>query len=145
MQPSEGSFILTPIAYREEKKLAVFHAILLISIIHSISFNSIMTTKALDSRIQALLRNGVQEKKRSFVVVIGDNHAKDVIVHLHYIMSSMDIKSQNRSVLWAYKKDLLGFTRSEIKYHFMSKLQEQLVNVAHLVTARSAKTRSRKR
>lgn len=35
--------------------------------------------------------------------------AKDVIVHLHYIMSSVDIK-QNKSVLWAYKKDLEGFT-----------------------------------
>ena len=42
------------------------------------------------------------------MVVVGDR-AKDVIVHLHYIMSSVDIK-QNRSVLWAYKKDLLGFT-----------------------------------
>jgi N-acetyltransferase 10 len=40
--------------------------------------------------------------------VVGDR-AKDVIVHLHYIMSSVDIK-QNKSVLWAYKKDLLGFT-----------------------------------
>ena len=50
----------------------------------------------------------MQEKKRSFIVVVGDR-AKDVIVHLHYIMSSVDIK-QNKSVLWAYKKDLLGFT-----------------------------------
>ena len=41
-------------------------------------------------------------------MVVGDR-AKDVIVHLHYIMSSVDIK-QNKSVLWAYKKDLLGFT-----------------------------------
>ena len=39
---------------------------------------------------------------------MGDR-TKDVIVHLHYIMSSVDIK-QNKSVLWAYKKDLLGFT-----------------------------------
>ena len=39
---------------------------------------------------------------------MGDR-AKDVIVHLHYILSSVDIK-QNKSVLWAYKKDLLGFT-----------------------------------
>ncbi len=51
----------------------------------------------------------LQEKKRSFIVVVGDR-AKDVIVHLHYIMSSVDVK-QNKSVLWAYKKDLLGFTR----------------------------------
>jgi len=67
-----------------------------------------MPRKAIDSRIPALIRNGVQEKKRSFMVVVGDR-AKDVIVHLHYIMSSVDIK-QNKSVLWAYKKDLLGFT-----------------------------------
>ncbi|KAI4101288.1 MAG: hypothetical protein L6R37_005031 [Teloschistes peruensis] len=67
-----------------------------------------MPKKAVDSRIPALIRNSIQEKKRSFVVVVGD-HAKDVIVHLHYIMSSVDIK-QNKSVLWAYKKDLLGFT-----------------------------------
>ncbi|DAA79736.1 TPA_exp: Uncharacterized protein A8136_0509 [Trichophyton benhamiae CBS 112371] len=67
-----------------------------------------MPRKALDSRIPALIRNGIQEKKRSFFVVVGDR-AKDVIVHLHYIMSSVDVK-QNKSVLWAYKKDLLGFT-----------------------------------
>ena len=67
-----------------------------------------MPRKAIDSRIPTLIRNGVQEKKRSFIVVVGDR-AKDVIVHLHYIMSSVDIK-QNKSVLWAYKKDLLGFT-----------------------------------
>ena len=67
-----------------------------------------MPRKAVDSRIPALIRNGVQDKKRSFFVVVGDR-AKDVIVHLHYIMSSVDIK-QNKSVLWAYKKDLLGFT-----------------------------------
>ena len=67
-----------------------------------------MPRKAIDQRIPALIRNGIQEKKRSFFVVVGDR-AKDVIVHLHYIMSSVDIK-QNKSVLWAYKKDLLGFT-----------------------------------
>ena len=39
---------------------------------------------------------------------MGDR-AKDVIVHLHYIMSSVDVK-QNKSVLWTYKKDLIGFT-----------------------------------
>lgn len=42
-------------------------------------------------------------------MVVGDR-SKDVIVHLHYIMSSMDVK-QNKSVLWAYKNKLLGFTR----------------------------------
>ncbi|KAI9720055.1 MAG: hypothetical protein M1812_003182 [Candelaria pacifica] len=67
-----------------------------------------MPRKALDSRIPALIRNGVQEKKRSFIVVVGDR-AKDVIVNLHYIMSSVDVK-QNKSVLWAYKNKLLGFS-----------------------------------
>src|SRR5438034_4537237 len=67
-----------------------------------------MPRKAIDSRISALIRNGIQERKRSFFVVVGDR-AKDVIVHLHYVMSSVDVK-QNKSVLWAYKKDLLGFT-----------------------------------
>ncbi|KAI9760054.1 MAG: killer toxin resistant protein [Chaenotheca gracillima] len=67
-----------------------------------------MPRRAIDSRIPALIRNGVQEKKRSFIVVVGDR-AKDVIVHLHYIMSGVDVK-QNKSVLWAYKNKLLGFT-----------------------------------
>ncbi|KAL8758364.1 MAG: hypothetical protein Q9184_003953, partial [Pyrenodesmia sp. 2 TL-2023] len=72
-----------------------------------------MPKKAVDSRIPALIRNGIQEKKRTFFIVVGD-HAKDTIVHLHYIMSSVDIK-QNKSVLWAYKKDLLGFTSHQRK------------------------------
>ncbi|KAK3990976.1 N-acetyltransferase 10 [Cladorrhinum sp. PSN332] len=66
------------------------------------------TQKVVDSRIPTLIRNGLQEKKRSFVVVVGDR-AKDAIVHLYYIMSSMDVR-QNKSVLWAYKNKLLGFT-----------------------------------
>lgn len=40
--------------------------------------------------------------------MVGD-HSKDAIVHLYYIMSSMDVR-QNKSVLWAYKNKLLGFT-----------------------------------
>jgi N-acetyltransferase 10 len=59
-------------------------------------------------REPAIYCNGVQERKRTFFVVVGDR-AKDVIVHLHYILSSVDVK-QNKSVLWAYKKDLLGFS-----------------------------------
>ncbi|TPX09319.1 uncharacterized protein E0L32_009511 [Thyridium curvatum] len=67
-----------------------------------------MSRKAVDSRIPALMRNGLQEKKRSFFVVVGDR-SKDVIVNLHFLMSQFDIK-QNKSVLWAYKNKLLGFT-----------------------------------
>lgn len=62
-----------------------------------------------DPRIFSLIRNGVQEKKRSFFVVVGD-HPKDVIVNLHFLMTRTEMK-QNKSVLWAYKNKLLGFTR----------------------------------
>ena len=71
-----------------------------------------------DARIGALIRNGVQEQKRSFFVLVGD-HPKDVIVNLHYILSMGDLK-KNKSVLWAYKNKLLGFTRwatSHSGYH----------------------------
>ena len=51
----------------------------------------------------------IRSSAGSFFVVVGDR-AKDVIVHLHYIMSSVDVK-QNKSVLWAYKNKLLGFSR----------------------------------
>ena len=60
-----------------------------------------------DSRIQTLMRNGLQEKKRSFFVVVGD-HSKDAIVKLNYIMNHMTV--QNKSILWAYSKNLLNFT-----------------------------------
>ncbi|KAK5661721.1 hypothetical protein OQA88_9821 [Cercophora sp. LCS_1] len=67
-----------------------------------------MPTKAVDSRIPALMRNAIQEKKRSFFVVVGD-HSKEAIIHLYTILSSMEVK-RNKSVLWAYKNKLLGFT-----------------------------------
>jgi len=67
-----------------------------------------MSQKVIDSRIPALIRNGMQEKKRSFFVVVGD-HSKEAIVHLYYILSNANMK-HNKSVLWAYKSKLLGFT-----------------------------------
>ncbi|RMZ66877.1 nucleolar ATPase Kre33 [Pyrenophora seminiperda CCB06] len=67
-----------------------------------------MPKKAIDSRIPALIRNGAQEKKRSFFVVVGDRQ-KDVIVNLYHILLSVDVKL-NKSVLWAYKNKLLGFS-----------------------------------
>ncbi|ANB12367.1 Kre33p [Sugiyamaella lignohabitans] len=67
-----------------------------------------MVKKAIDSRIPTLIRNGVQEKKRSFFVIVGDK-ARNQLPNLHYLMSSVDIK-MNKSVLWAYKHKLLGFT-----------------------------------
>lgn len=67
-----------------------------------------MVKKAIDARIPALMRNNMQEKKRSLFVVVGDRQ-KDVIVNLYHILLNMDIKL-NKSVLWAYKNKLLGFT-----------------------------------
>ncbi|RPB01528.1 DUF699-domain-containing protein [Choiromyces venosus 120613-1] len=56
-------------------------------------------------RMPDLIRNGVptiiQEKKCSFFI--------DVNMNLHYILRSAD-PMQNKSVLWAYKKDFLGFS-----------------------------------
>ena len=67
-----------------------------------------MPKKAIDSRIPALIRNGMQEKKRSFFVIVGDRQ-KDVIVNLYHILLNLDLKL-NKSVLWAYKNKLLGFS-----------------------------------
>ena len=67
-----------------------------------------MVKKAVDARIPALIRNGCQEKKRTFFVVVGDRQ-KDVIVNLYHILLNVDLKL-NKNVLWAYKKDMLGFT-----------------------------------
>lgn len=67
-----------------------------------------MVKKAIDSRIPALIRNGAQEHKRSFFIIVGDRQ-KEVIVNLYHILLNVDIKT-NKSVLWAYKNKLLGFT-----------------------------------
>lgn len=67
-----------------------------------------MGKKAIDSRIPALIRNGAQEKQRSFFFIVGDK-ARNQLPNLHYLMMSADLK-MNKSVLWAYKKKLLGFT-----------------------------------
>lgn len=67
-----------------------------------------MGKKAIDARIPALIRNGVQEHQRSFFFIVGDR-ARNQLPNLHYLMMSADLK-MNKSVLWAYKKKLLGFT-----------------------------------
>lgn len=67
-----------------------------------------MVKKAIDSRIPALIRNCAQDHKRSFFVIVGDRQ-KEVIVNLYHILLNVDIKV-NKSVLWAYKNKLLGFT-----------------------------------
>ncbi|OLL25473.1 RNA cytidine acetyltransferase [Neolecta irregularis DAH-3] len=67
-----------------------------------------MPKKALDSRIPALIKNGVQERKRSFFVIVGDK-GRDQIVNLHWLLAQSQVAARP-SVLWCYKKDLLGFT-----------------------------------
>lgn len=67
-----------------------------------------MGQKKIDSRIPTLIRNCAQTKERSFFVIVGDK-SRNQLPNLHYLMSSADL-NMNKSVLWAYKNKLLGFT-----------------------------------
>lgn len=67
-----------------------------------------MPKKAVDARIPTLIRNGVQQQKRSFFVIVGDR-GKEQIVNLHFLLTAADLK-QDKSVLWAYKHKLLDFS-----------------------------------
>ncbi|KAG9292175.1 hypothetical protein G9A89_023895 [Geosiphon pyriformis] len=66
-----------------------------------------MVKKVIDSRVPTLVKNGVQNKHRSFFVIIGDK-GKDQVVNLHWLLSQAQVTSRP-SVLWCYKKEL-GFT-----------------------------------
>ncbi|KAJ2723181.1 N-acetyltransferase 10 [Coemansia sp. Benny D115] len=66
-----------------------------------------MVRKAVDSRINTLIKNGVQQNHRSFFVLVGDR-AKDQIVNLHWMLTQARVGGRP-SVLWCYKKDL-GFS-----------------------------------
>ncbi|SCV02863.1 LAME_0H05820g1_1 [Lachancea meyersii CBS 8951] len=81
-----------------------------------------MAKKAIDSRIPSLIRNGAQTKQRSFFVIVGDR-ARNQLPNLHYLMMSADLK-MNKSVLWAYKKKLLGFTSHRKKRE--SKIKKEI-------------------
>lgn len=81
-----------------------------------------MAKKAIDSRIPALIRNGAQTKQRSFFIIVGDR-ARNQLPNLHYLMMSADLK-MNKSVLWAYKKKLLGFTSHRKKRE--SKIKKEI-------------------
>lgn len=74
----------------------------------STSVNSASKKKALDSRIPALIRNGVDSRQRSFVIMVGDK-SRNQIPNLHYLMMNANLK-MNKNVIWAYKKKLMGFT-----------------------------------
>ncbi|KAI1267775.1 DUF699-domain-containing protein [Xylariaceae sp. FL1019] len=67
-----------------------------------------MARKEVDSRIPTLIRNIHQTRQRGLFVIVGD-HSKDVIAKLYYIASQLNLKL-NKSILWAYRKELGGFT-----------------------------------
>lgn len=68
--------------------------------------------KALDSRVPALIRNGVDQRQRSFIIMVGDK-SRNQIPNLHYLMMNSNLK-MNKNVIWAYKKKLLGFTSNRL-------------------------------
>lgn len=68
--------------------------------------------KALDSRVPALIRNGVDSRQRSFIIMVGDK-SRNQIPNLHYLMMQSNLK-MNKNVIWAYKKKLLGFTSNRL-------------------------------
>lgn len=78
--------------------------------------------KALDSRIQSLIQNGVLTSHRSFFVLIGSaKEQQRQVVNLHYLLTQSRLsspvsqgKTSRPSVLWTYKKDL-GFTSNRKK------------------------------
>lgn len=59
----------------------------------------LLTTCSSDSRIPALIRNGLQEKKRSFFVVVGDR-SKDAIVHCMSLFGSYAEKPLTSKEHW---------------------------------------------
>ncbi|KAG5186847.1 hypothetical protein JKP88DRAFT_161987 [Tribonema minus] len=48
-----------------------------------------MVRKKVDSRVRALIENGVKTNTRSFFLLVGD-HGKDQVVNLHYILSKAE-------------------------------------------------------
>ncbi|TPX39994.1 hypothetical protein SeMB42_g01615 [Synchytrium endobioticum] len=63
--------------------------------------------KKLDSRIPALISNGVNAGNRSLFILVGDK-GKDQVVTLHFLLSKVRVAARP-SVLWCYKKEL-GFS-----------------------------------
>lgn len=80
-----------------------------------------MQRKKIDNRIRLLIENGVQEKFRSFFVIVGDR-GKDQVVILHHMLSKSVVRARP-SVLWCYKKEL-GFSSGRKKK--MRKLQKKI-------------------
>jgi N-acetyltransferase 10 len=71
-----------------------------------------LVKKKVDSRIRALIENGVKTRHRSFFVIVGD-HGKDQVMYLHYMLSKARVAAKP-NVLWCYKKEL-GFSSHKKK------------------------------
>ncbi|KAJ1965616.1 N-acetyltransferase 10, partial [Dimargaris xerosporica] len=71
-----------------------------------------MVRKAVDPRVNTLIRNGVDSRHRSFFVIVGDR-GRNQVVNLHWMLSQCAVASRP-SVLWCYKKDL-GFSTHRIQ------------------------------
>jgi tRNA(Met) cytidine acetyltransferase TmcA, N-terminal len=67
--------------------------------------------KKIDNRIRTLIQNGVKQRHRSLMILVGDK-GKDQVVNLHYMLSKELIKRP--SVLWCYEKEL-GFSGNRQK------------------------------
>jgi N-acetyltransferase 10 len=78
----------------------------------SANINNTNKKKVLDSRVPSLIRNGVDTRERSFIIMVGDK-SRNQIPNLHYLMMNANLK-MNKSILWAYKKKLLGFTSNRL-------------------------------
>lgn len=72
------------------------------------NINNSTKKKVLDARVPSLIRNGVDTRERSFIIMVGDK-SRNQIPNLHYLMMNANLK-MNKSILWAYKKKLLGFS-----------------------------------
>ena len=68
--------------------------------------------KKLDSRVPALISNGVHAGNRSLFILVGDK-GKDQVVTLHFLLSKVRVAARP-SVLWCYKKEL-GFSSNRKK------------------------------
>ncbi len=87
-----------------------------------------MVLKKIDSRIRALIENGVQKGHRSMFVVVGDKGREQVPI-LHELLSKSKVRARP-NVLWCFKKDL-GF--SSHKQKKMRKLQKEARNLGNMI------------
>ncbi|XP_007885821.1 RNA cytidine acetyltransferase [Callorhinchus milii] len=80
-----------------------------------------MFRKKVDNRIRVLIDNGMAQKQRTMVVIVGD-HGRDQVVILHHMLSKAAVKARP-TVLWCYKKEL-GFSSHRKKR--MRQLQKKI-------------------